>query len=155
MLKLNKEAYQELVDEDIAWLLKQPDTLERKHIECVLRDSVYRLYPDIPSTPWSAELQERIAKHEQRGIALLKTLERIRKPVEEHAPILIPLINDVSSMSLADMYEIEEDNGLHFNCHGEYTRDENRKNVIKEARAIAIEKAEKKSKSFWHNFYKG
>jgi hypothetical protein len=121
MLKLNKEAYQELVDEDIAWLEQFPNTLERRHIALVLRDSVYRLYPTN----------------------------------EEHAPILIPLIKNVSSMSLAGMYEIEEDNSLHFNCHGEYTRDENRNDVIKEARAIAIEKAEKKSKSFWHNFYKG
>ena len=33
---LNRPAYQQLFDEDIEWLLKQPRTLERDHIvECL------------------------------------------------------------------------------------------------------------------------
>ena len=43
---LNKSAYQNLIDEDIKWLLDQPRTLEREHIEAVLSYSVGKLYPD-------------------------------------------------------------------------------------------------------------
>jgi len=35
---LNKEAFQKLVDEDIDWLRKQPRTLEREHVEEIVRD---------------------------------------------------------------------------------------------------------------------
>jgi hypothetical protein len=39
-----EEAYQELIDGDIEWLLRQPRDLERDHIEAVLRKSVELLY---------------------------------------------------------------------------------------------------------------
>ncbi len=42
---LNRSAYEKLVAEDIEWLLRQPRTLERDHIEQILRDSPQRLYP--------------------------------------------------------------------------------------------------------------
>lgn len=42
--QLNRCAYQRLVDDDIAWLRQQPTTLERNHIECVLRESVDGIY---------------------------------------------------------------------------------------------------------------
>ena len=45
-LTLNKHAYEKLFNEDIAWMLKQPDTLERRHIiECLiwLRDNKARV----------------------------------------------------------------------------------------------------------------
>ena len=43
-MKVNREAYQKLIDEDIEWILKQPRTLERDHIVSVLKNSVERLY---------------------------------------------------------------------------------------------------------------
>lgn len=43
---LNRAAYQRLIDEDIAELQKLPDTLERRHIEDVLRWSVAAIYDD-------------------------------------------------------------------------------------------------------------
>ena len=43
-IQLCKEAYQELIDGDLQWLLKQPESLERDHIEAVLRKSVELLY---------------------------------------------------------------------------------------------------------------
>ena len=43
-MKVNREAYQKLIDEDIEWLLKQPRSLERDHIISVLKNSVERLY---------------------------------------------------------------------------------------------------------------
>ena len=43
-MKVNREAYQKLIDEDIEWLLRQPRDLERDHIEAVLRKSVELLY---------------------------------------------------------------------------------------------------------------
>lgn len=43
-MKLCKEAYQKLIDEDIEWLLKQPRDVETDHIEAVLKKSVDLLY---------------------------------------------------------------------------------------------------------------
>lgn len=45
MMKLNKLGYQQLIDEDIAWLEKIPRTLEREHIIAVLKASVEHEYP--------------------------------------------------------------------------------------------------------------
>ena len=42
---LNREAYQKLIDEDIAWLERQPRSLERDHVIDVLRASVEHEYP--------------------------------------------------------------------------------------------------------------
>lgn len=41
---VSRRAYQELIDGDIEWLLRQPRDLERGHIEAVLRKSVELLY---------------------------------------------------------------------------------------------------------------
>lgn len=41
---LTRSAYEKLIAEDIEWLVKQPDTLERQHIISVLLDSPNRLY---------------------------------------------------------------------------------------------------------------
>lgn len=35
-LQLNRAAFQRLIDEDIEWLLRQPATLEREHIQAIL-----------------------------------------------------------------------------------------------------------------------
>ena len=43
-MKVNREAYQKLIDEDIEWLMKQPRSLERDHIVSVLKNSVKRIY---------------------------------------------------------------------------------------------------------------
>jgi hypothetical protein len=44
MTNLNRQSYQKLIDEDIAWLLSQPRSLERDHIEIMLRWSVNAIY---------------------------------------------------------------------------------------------------------------
>ena len=41
---VSRRAYQELIDGDIEWLLRQPRDLKREHIEAVLRKSVELLY---------------------------------------------------------------------------------------------------------------
>lgn len=43
-MQICKGVYQELIDGDIEWLLRQPKDLERDHIEAVLRKSVELLY---------------------------------------------------------------------------------------------------------------
>ena len=43
-IQICREVYQELIDGDLQWLLKQPESLERDHIEAVLRKSVELLY---------------------------------------------------------------------------------------------------------------
>ena len=37
MTVINASAYRQLIDEDLEWLLSQPRTLERDHIEQILR----------------------------------------------------------------------------------------------------------------------
>ena len=43
-MEISRRAYQELIGGDLQWLLKQPESLERDHIEAVLRKSVELLY---------------------------------------------------------------------------------------------------------------
>ena len=43
-IQICREAYQELIDGDLQWLLKQSESLEIDHIEAVLRKSVELLY---------------------------------------------------------------------------------------------------------------
>jgi len=46
-MKLNKTKYEQLINEDIAWLkTKCPRTLEREHIIDVLRASIEHEYPN-------------------------------------------------------------------------------------------------------------
>lgn len=58
--KLNRSAYQRLIDENIAWLMKFPRTLEREHTIFVLRDSV-RCHYDEKLFP-SPEAIERVSQ---------------------------------------------------------------------------------------------
>jgi len=52
MEKLNKKQYLALLDQDLAWLAKMPDTLERRHIESIVNASVPLFYPHdrVPDT---------------------------------------------------------------------------------------------------------
>lgn len=43
-IQICKEAYQKLINGDLQWLFKQSESLERDHIEAVLRKSVELLY---------------------------------------------------------------------------------------------------------------
>lgn len=43
-MMLNRKGYQELIDGDLEWLLRQKRCLERDHIEAVLRESTERIY---------------------------------------------------------------------------------------------------------------
>jgi hypothetical protein len=45
---MNRSAYQALIDEDIAWLMQQPRTLERDHIAMIVKKSVQMYYPEPP-----------------------------------------------------------------------------------------------------------
>ena len=45
--RMNRAAYQKLIDEDIEWLLTQPKTLERDHIELILKCQVEERYGHI------------------------------------------------------------------------------------------------------------
>jgi hypothetical protein len=46
--KMNQSAYQKLIDEDLAWLMQQPRTLERDHIAMIVKKSVKMYYPEPP-----------------------------------------------------------------------------------------------------------
>ena len=59
-IRLNKEAYTKLIDEDIAWLNGMPRSLERDHIKCVLQESIGLHYPErIKDEVWHKASEER------------------------------------------------------------------------------------------------
>lgn len=67
---LNRSAYQQLFDEDIEWVLKQPRTLERDHVvDCLRWLREHR--PDDDGS-YEVKLEEKIAEL-QAGIADLAT----------------------------------------------------------------------------------
>ena len=43
--KVTCAAYVKLIEEDLAWLQQQPRTLERDHIDLILRESIRCYYP--------------------------------------------------------------------------------------------------------------
>ena len=47
-LTLNRAAYERLIEEDVAEIMKLPRTLERDHAVAVLRESVKLQYDQIP-----------------------------------------------------------------------------------------------------------
>jgi hypothetical protein len=57
-VKLSRDAYQQLIDGDIAWLLEQKRTLERDHIIEVLKASPEHEY-GVGSKPKVADVCER------------------------------------------------------------------------------------------------
>lgn len=42
---MNRSAFEKLIAENLDWLLKQERTLERNHIEAILRDAANKYYP--------------------------------------------------------------------------------------------------------------
>jgi hypothetical protein len=44
--KVTRATYVKLIEEDLAWLLQQPKTLERDHIVLILKESVKCYYPE-------------------------------------------------------------------------------------------------------------
>jgi hypothetical protein len=52
---MNRKCYERLIEEDVKWLNEQPDSLESSHIECVLWDSINRIY----GNPLHADLEKR------------------------------------------------------------------------------------------------
>jgi hypothetical protein len=69
--RLTREAYQGLIDEDIAWCREQPRTLEREHVIAVLKADVDVLYAraDVPALCDFAEQQAREIGTLQRRLA--------------------------------------------------------------------------------------
>ena len=65
--KLNRAAYQKLVDEDVEWLLAQPRALERDHVIDIVKESVGYYYDHAQLAAQSAQietLQKRVAELE-------------------------------------------------------------------------------------------
>lgn len=52
MSHITREAYEKLVAEDLAWLEKQPRTLERDHVMLIVQNSVDQLYGPKPPLPF-------------------------------------------------------------------------------------------------------
>lgn len=44
-MRMNRDAYEKAVAENIEWLLEQPRTLEREHIIEIVRASLFHEYP--------------------------------------------------------------------------------------------------------------
>lgn len=46
---MTRDAYNNCIKEDISWLRKQPESLERDHIERILMDSINQYYSSKPA----------------------------------------------------------------------------------------------------------
>jgi hypothetical protein len=77
---LNKIAYQEIIDGDIQWLMKQPDSLERKHTLLCLAWCRANRY-DIDNI---ASLREQLADAEAIVSKLPKTTDGVRMVPKSH-----------------------------------------------------------------------
>lgn len=75
--KLTRAAYESMIDENIAWLHRQPKTTERDHIETVLRASIEEEYPDSSRSPGCST-----RKHDILTNADLTTLRRWARQLE-------------------------------------------------------------------------
>lgn len=64
--KMNKAAYQQLIAEDLAWLGKQPRTLEREHIKLIIQRSVMHEYETANehAIREAKEVEERARNHD-------------------------------------------------------------------------------------------
>jgi Rad3-related DNA helicase len=68
--KLAKHAYEELIQKNLAWLEKQPRTLEREHIILIVKESVACYYgkeDEIAELKTRAESAERALEAENMG----------------------------------------------------------------------------------------
>lgn len=52
---LNRQAYEQLLEEDLTWLMRQPRTLERDHVEAIVKRSAELEYASTTSLPLTAE----------------------------------------------------------------------------------------------------
>ena len=88
MSRLNRWAYEKMIQENIDWLLQQPRTLERDHIERVLRSSPDHEYRQVPEpfqnrvNPWlhecfgpeiSRDVNERNHRFLEEALELVQT----------------------------------------------------------------------------------
>lgn len=60
---LNKEAYCELIKEDLEWLEKQPRSLEHDHIRQILKWSIGVLYPEPEQNPRFIVIDDSVSAH--------------------------------------------------------------------------------------------
>lgn len=60
--RISEEAYKKLIDEDLEWLEKQEDNLEKQHIEAVLRWSPYEGYHKVDIDNTRKYLTEKFGK---------------------------------------------------------------------------------------------
>lgn len=87
MIRLNRSAYEQLIEEDVAWCEQQPRTLERDHVILVLRASVdyeYNAEGD-PRDDEAAILRARVAELEAALAAAQEANRRARLALEDIA----------------------------------------------------------------------
>lgn len=68
--KVNKATYEQMVNEDLAWLRAMPDCLENAHVQHIVADSIACYYPPQGLPPAPAEPPEIPKLSDWRGRAL-------------------------------------------------------------------------------------
>ena len=92
--KMSKHCYETIIAEDMEWLLKQPETLERTHIACILDNSVDYEYASFTQSDIDAEINELNRKHK---IQLSETLKKQREDFkQDKVDLLWEIINSIS-----------------------------------------------------------
>jgi septal ring factor EnvC (AmiA/AmiB activator) len=78
--RMNKETYCKLVSENLVWLMKQPFTLERDHIESIVKDSINTYYDKRNAhTHQLNELKDQLSEKDKEIDYLKKEVQRLSK----------------------------------------------------------------------------
>lgn len=82
---LNRRAYERMIEENLTWLMSQPRTLERDHIEAIVRRSADHEYRPPPSISDQAQRAEKDAEIERLKLVIsdLGTALEARNPSEK------------------------------------------------------------------------
>ncbi len=110
--KLTRSGYQQLVDENVAWLEAQPRTLEREHIIMIVKWSVGQLYDDPPAIPGDART---------RASAAAAAISEDRRPLPPD--VLAGTLQDAvverpGSCSEPHLFVDYDEDGLRGRCRG-------------------------------------
>lgn len=87
MSRLNRTTYQQLVDENLRWLLTMPRTLERDHVAEIVRDSVRHLYEEDPRDTEIATLRRDLAATQQEADRLREGIKALTAEVVDAAVV--------------------------------------------------------------------
>ena len=98
LIKINKEAYQKLITEDIEWLLKETErSLERDHIIEVLESSVSKYCPEFPEDKMREKSDKYVDDLYEEEIEKCESPKNIKKATNDIKKLYQKLVEENKS----------------------------------------------------------